>query len=193
MGTVRADNFSDGAGTGAPDFATGIKVSGGFDSSGGAGVGTAALQGTHYLPQGEVYLQDGNGHGSTNNKIRRFTTTQINTGTSITYADSATLGATFTINQTGIYHISYGDIHTADVNNALGISVNSNQLTTSISAITLAHVAMLMYTAGNGIMITGSTTLNLTSTDIVRAHTDGSINGVDRRTWVRITQLFRTA
>ena len=45
MGTVRADNFSDGAGTGAPDFATGLKVSGAFDTSGDAGVGTAASPG----------------------------------------------------------------------------------------------------------------------------------------------------
>jgi hypothetical protein len=31
MGIVRADNFSDGAGTGAPDFATGAKFSGGIE------------------------------------------------------------------------------------------------------------------------------------------------------------------
>jgi len=45
MGTVRADNFSDGAGTGAPDFATGAKFSGGFDSTGDAGKATTAARG----------------------------------------------------------------------------------------------------------------------------------------------------
>lgn len=45
MGTVRADNFSDGAGTGAPDFATGLKASGGFDTTGDAGVATASAAG----------------------------------------------------------------------------------------------------------------------------------------------------
>ena len=30
MGTVRADNFSDGAGTGAPDFSSGLQASGGI-------------------------------------------------------------------------------------------------------------------------------------------------------------------
>jgi hypothetical protein len=48
MGTVRADNFSDGAGTGAPDFADGLKVSGGFDTTGGAGVATISAEGVNF-------------------------------------------------------------------------------------------------------------------------------------------------
>ena len=42
--------------------------------------------------QNEVRLEVGNGSGSTNTKIRRFTTAVTNTGTAMTYADSATLG-----------------------------------------------------------------------------------------------------
>lgn len=61
MGTVRADNFSDGAGTGAPDFATGVKVSGGFDSTGGAGLATDTQAGLVYKPDADsVALTDGN-------------------------------------------------------------------------------------------------------------------------------------
>jgi hypothetical protein len=44
-----------------------------------------------------VTVHTGNGHGSTNNKIRRFTTTMTNTGSAITYADSALACMTFII------------------------------------------------------------------------------------------------
>lgn len=54
-----------------------------------------------------VYTQ--NGYGSTNTRIRRWTTVAINQGTDITYADSATLGSSFTINAAGVYACTYAD------------------------------------------------------------------------------------
>lgn len=47
-----------------------------------------------------------NGKGSTNTSVYRWTNVLLNTGTDITYADSASLGGTFTINTTGMYALS---------------------------------------------------------------------------------------
>jgi hypothetical protein len=59
--------------------------------------------------QSMVRLNTANGYGSTNTKIRRFTNVITNQGSDITYADSATLGASFTINANGVYAISFTD------------------------------------------------------------------------------------
>ena len=96
------------------------------------------------LPQGlgagaalsMVRLNTANGYGSTNTAIRRLLTVVTNQGTDITYADSATLGASFTINVSGVYAIGYTDNFTGVGN--LGISLNSTQLTTDIGGITIA-------------------------------------------------------
>lgn len=56
-----------------------------------------------------IIVHTGNAMGSVNTKVRRFTTVLINTGTAITYADSATNGASFTINEAGLYSIIYND------------------------------------------------------------------------------------
>jgi hypothetical protein len=89
----------------------------------------------------KVVVSTGNGLGSTNTTIRRFTTTVINTGTAITYADSATLGASFTINESGIYFIQYSDIGPSVSSVILSISKNSTSgaPVTSANANTLAH------------------------------------------------------
>jgi hypothetical protein len=81
-----------------------------------------------------VRLTTANGFGSTNTCIKRFTTTVISQGSDITYADSATLGASFTINANGVYAIAISV--TGAVTNPAGISKNSTQLTTSVLSIT---------------------------------------------------------
>ena len=86
--------------------------------------------------QSMVRLNTGNGFGSTNTAIRRFTNVVTNQGNDITYADSATLGASFTINTPGVYSISYTD--SLSTQNVIGISLNSNQLTTYVLNITAA-------------------------------------------------------
>jgi hypothetical protein len=126
-------------------------------------------------PRSTVQVNSGNGHGSTNTKIRRFTTTLKNIGTAITYADSATNGATFSINEDGVYAISYVDTYSAGGAN-FGISVNSNQLTTNVATITDSHLVILNESSTNAKNI-ASATVPLTVGDIVRAHTDGNPNG----------------
>lgn len=123
-----------------------------------------------------VELAAGNGHGSTNTKVRRFTTTQTNTGTAITYADSATGGASLTINVAGIYAISYRDSRAAD-GYAHGVSLNSAQLTTNIDAITDSY-RIAMNVANSSVFaasaITVSRTLRLLAGDVIRPHTNGT-------------------
>jgi hypothetical protein len=132
------------------------------------------------VPRSVVRLSTGNGHGSTNTKIRRFTTTIENKGTAITYADSATAGASFTINEDGVYSMSYVDSRSTGGWNA-GITKSSTQLTTSIASVTDADVLM-MNEGGTNQKNEVSVTVPLATGDVIRPHTDG---GVDQTTYTR--------
>lgn len=114
-----------------------------------------------------VVVHTGNGHGSTNTKIRRFTTAMTEVGTAITYADSAANGASFTINETGLYSINYAESHGAAYYH--GVSVNSTQLTTDIYSITVAN-RLLMRNAGGAFEGSVSITERFIAGDVIRAH-----------------------
>ena len=121
-----------------------------------------------------IRLHTGNGHGSVNNKIRRFSTTVADLGNAITYADSATDGASFTINEDGVYNIVYTDSNngtTAD----LGISKNSTQLTTTITSIT-ASDRLAYVRAGANQQSSAVYVGSLNVGDIIRPHTSGTTN-----------------
>lgn len=122
-----------------------------------------------------VRLNTANGYGSTNTCIRRFTTVVTNVGSDITYADSATLGASFTINTPGVYAISYSDFFTGA--SEMGVSLNSTQLSTSIVSITAADRVAQSTTPANGSTSTAVTTLYLPSGSVIRPHTAGLGNG----------------
>ena len=122
-----------------------------------------------------VFVTTGNGHGSTNNQIRRFTTTQSSSGSAITYADSATLGATFTINTAGLYAISYADSCTSAVQN-FGVSLNSAQLTTNIVLITAANRLGMTFSVGAGLGNVITIVALLAAGDVLRPHDAGSNN-----------------
>lgn len=124
-------------------------------------------------PRSSVQVSDSGGHGSTATKIRRFTTTNQSTGTGITFASDATNGATFTINETGVYSIHYWDGRAVAVA-SFGISVNSASLTTNITSLSYANGFRdenQSILGGIGLV---SATLILTATDVVRAQTDGT-------------------
>lgn len=89
-------------------------------------------------PRSEVFLDTGNGSGSSSTGVRRFTNTRKNTGSAITYADSASLGATFTINESGIYSITYQD-YSGGSDVLIGVTVNSANLTGAINSISYAN------------------------------------------------------
>lgn len=117
---------------------------------------------------GSVWVGTSNGYGSTNTAIRRFLTTYLLSGTDITYADSEANGASFTINTTGIYSISYTD----SFNEAhdLGVSLNSTQLTTLVVSITAANRLTMCTTAAGSYRNNCSVTVPLTAGDVIRPH-----------------------
>lgn len=121
-----------------------------------------------------IKVTSGNGYGSTNTRIRRYTTTEVSTGADVTYADSATLGATFTIVRGGTYSITTVDMNSA-ANSFLGVSLNSSELTTGIN--TIAAAARLTITSASAnIQMACGWDGRLYAGDIVRAHSDGTCN-----------------
>lgn len=119
-----------------------------------------------------IVVTSGNGYGSTNTKIRRFSTTQSSSGSDITYADSAANGASFTINTTGLYAITYIDQNGTTGDATIGVSVNSTQLTTTIESITAVDRLLINDIVGlRRIIVSG--VFKLTATDVIRPHTDG--------------------
>lgn len=138
--------------------------------------------------QSMVRVNTSNGYGSTNTVIRRFTNLQVSQGTDITYADSATAGASFTINTAGVYAISFSDQFSAA--SSIGLSLNSSQLTTAISGITAADRLAEMDSGGVNYSCTCSWTGYLAAGSIVRPHNQGVAVGsnpsVGKFTIVRI-------
>ena len=128
------------------------------------------------IGQSMVRLNTANGYGSTNTVIRRFTNTVVNQGTDITYTDSATLGATFTINTSGVYSVDYVDnFNTA--NSQLGISLNSSQLTTAVGSITVADLLAYGQAYAVNAGCSCSWTGYLAAGAVIRAHTSGNATG----------------
>lgn len=139
----------------------------------------------------EVIVQGHNGFGSTNNKIHRYTAAKTYIGTAVTYADSAANGASFTINEPGLYYMNMGD-YSEGVASHYGISVNSSQLTTSIESITATNQVMYSYLTAS---IPGSFSgvAKFVAGDVVRPHTDGTqTTGVGYLTFFSIIKLSST-
>ncbi len=141
-------------------------------TSSGLPVATADTYGVVRAPNSEIKVVDGTpGHGSTNTTIREFATLEINTGTAITHATSTANGDTFTINEDGIYSMSYTD---GGAISEVGISLNSTQLTSSITAITAAdRIAFVTATSATGNGANVNITRRLSAGDVIRCHTDG--------------------
>lgn len=154
----------------------------------GSGVVNLASPGT---ANASVSCNTGNGHGATNTKIRRFTNSTT-TGVAITYADSSTLGGTFTINEAGLYSISYTDARTAGAG-ALGISLNSAQLTTTIDSITVANRLLWANTPGAAGYGVATWSGRLAAGDVIRAHTDGLPDGTGDKVQLVIAKIADNA
>lgn len=136
--------------------------------------GTVSCQSRH-----EVYVDTGNGHGSTATKIRRFTNTRVSTGTDITYADSATNGGTFTINTAGVYAIHYSD-YKSTAGTFIAISIDVSSTTTNAASLTYANGRRHgVNTAGASLAGVTSWAGILAAGAVIRAHTDGSPDSTD--------------
>jgi hypothetical protein len=183
------------------------RVSGGSTthSSGIDSTGTAAANDPYFdivvsenalavgarAPRSEVTVDSGNGYGSTNTAIRRFSNTRKNSGTAITYADSSTNGGSFTINENGLYSVSYHD-GASGSSGYVGISVNTTAATTGIATpITYAQGARSMsYHPGGGQMVAAVWTGELRAGDVVRAHTNvAGCDFTDAKCMLTITKV----
>jgi len=136
----------------------------------------------------QVKLTGPNGYGSGNTKIRRYSTALINTDSDMTYADHATNGMSVTINAAGLYFIVTTDVRTATASQ-VGISKNSNQLTTDINAITNAD--RLGYTvAAAGLHASVSCLVPLAVNDVIRAHQNGVCDDTSNTSYFEIIKVI---
>lgn len=121
-------------------------------------------------------LTDSPGYGATNTKIRRFTNTQVSSGSNLfTYTDSATLGGSFTFLQACRVSISYMFEKSSVGTSNEGISINSSQLTTDIGSITAANRLAIGVAASTiNTLATVSWTGYVAAGDIIRAHGQGT-------------------
>lgn len=142
---------------------------------------------------GSIRIRNAAGFGGADNKIRVFDTVEQNIGQSIVYAAGSTggggAGSTFTIQRDGIYSVSYYDRNSAG-DSAVGLSLNSNQLTTNIRSITAANNLITNQTASTA---GGTVTvcLKFVVGDVIRAHTDGSQNATSPDVGISIAQVSK--
>lgn len=126
--------------------------------------------------QSMIRMSLANGYGTTNTNIRRFTNVAVTQGTDITYSDSTTLGASFTINTTGVYAIVYVDQFTGAA--YMGLSLNTTHPTASITTfLPPEQLAAVVSSTTANYANSASSTLYLTSGSVIRAHTDASASG----------------
>jgi hypothetical protein len=133
-----------------------------------------------------VKVTTGNGHGSTDNKVRRFTNVST-TGTAITRASSAGNGDTFTINEDGLYSGVYNDTYSA-ASEQIGITIDDNALTTSVSAQSSSIVAARGNTGTNA-FCTVSFVRRLFVGQIVRCKTQGNADGASSATFFELCKI----
>lgn len=146
------------------------------------------------VPDSEVWLYGGNGFGSTSgNKIRRFTNIVRNVGTAITYTDSSTDGASFTINKAGIYTIQFGDRGSGSGGAEIGITVNETAADLLVGFSTISSNTMLLATSQSPTSQSGNTTVTgrFEVGDVIRPHVENTSRHLDSNyaTRFRITQL----
>lgn len=115
-----------------------------------------------------VRLATANGSGSTATAIRRFLSLISSVGADILYADSATAGASFTVQREGVYAVNYSD--SFSVSGYVGLSLNSNQLSTSFDSITTAHKLIVNDTQAAASSSAATWIGFLNAGDVVRPH-----------------------
>jgi hypothetical protein len=132
---------------------------------------------TDLIGDAELLVNTGNGYGSTNTKRRRYTTIYKNTiGASVTYADSATLGATFTVNAAGDYVITRQE-RNGGANAICGIALNASSGTTNFNALAYAQKLTGFIASTNAALFTGATIIRtLAPGDVITAHDDSVLS-----------------
>jgi len=128
-----------------------------------------------------VRVRTANGYGSTNVAIRRFSTVVDNIGADISYADSASLGASFTVNTAGIYTVSFCDQF--NTSGWLGVTLNTTAPAAGLpSGPPASEVLAQAYTSTNTANGCVSWTGYLPAGAVLRPHCGGSPSGTSPTT-----------
>lgn len=133
-------------------------------------VATLAQRLLDFTTTSMIRLSTGNGHGTSATKIRRFSLVTEQVGPAIDYVDSATMGASFTVRESGVYSISYIDTHAGAAFN-IGLSCNSTELQTSIISIVAGDRLGSVNVAATERPCL-SVVVRLNAGDVIRPHTD---------------------
>jgi len=139
-----------------------------------------------------AYLENGNGYGSTNTKIRRYSNIRGSSG--ITVTQSATNGDSLTVASTGMYAACTADaaIGIADVA-PIGITVNDTAMTTNISSTDYSQGTRAFFNVStNDEPSHVCAIFYLTAGDIVRSHHNATANETSQRSYLFLTQLTTT-
>lgn len=122
----------------------------------------------------EVVVHTGNGYGSTNTKRRRYSTASTETGTDITYADSSTLGATFTINTPGTYIIHRQEERNSNSANG-GVGLNASSGTANFTALAFAEKVGRLALGTAATVCSMTAIIDLAATDVIVPHDDNAL------------------
>jgi len=130
------------------------------------------------------------GYGSTDTKIMKFTNIDDNYGNMFSHNHGAygVHGLEITILRSGRYGIEFHTITAADSSGYIGLSLNSDQLTTSIANITVGNRLVLATLSGN---YTNSVSVQkyFAKGDVIRPHTAGNVPNAEALTGVVVTYL----
>ena len=130
-------------------------------------------------PQSELLLSGGNGVGAVDDRIRRFTTVTTNTGSDITYTNTANEGAVVTINATGLYIVTSTDNEGSGSAMYYGVTINeSGFLSSDFNSVTdtmrlISCVAEDSYAASGGGHGSNMVVARLVAGDVLRQHLSG--------------------
>lgn len=133
-----------------------------------------------------ISLREPNGTGSTNIRVRRFKDIVENKGSALTLTQSATLGDFVTVNELGLYTITYNDEF--DAGNSLGVSKNSTELSTNIATINKIHRLCMATASAGSDAESCSITVTLVKGDVIRAHTSASTAGQGKQAHFSISK-----
>lgn len=173
------------AACGAGDFVTDIAADGTLTCDTPAGGGAIA--------KSQIRLSGRNGYGGSSSgdtKILNFSSVIENVGTAITYtARTTTAGDFFTINEDGVYAISYFDAFSAS--EFAAISLNSSNTSANSHALPAAEILGLTLVSAANISTPVSATAYLESGDIIRVQTTNQgVHGVGvNMTWFTIVKV----
>lgn len=134
----------------------------------------------------EVIVHTGNGYGSTNTKRRRYSTIFKNVGTSITYSDSATLGASFTINIDGTYYVKRKD--SSSTTFQMGVALNPTSGTVAYPS-GLTFDQRLLFESGTT-DVKDSLIRRFSAGNIIAPHDGSSLsNGADDNSFMIVRRI----